>query len=310
LLPNGKVLVAGGFNSSASAELYDPASGTWSWTGSLNTARYFQTATLLANGTVLVAGGTSGSVMLPSAELYDPAGMAWATTGSLHSGRAYHSAILLPSGQVLVAGGFDGGNFLPSAELYDGGLGFSATWQPQIASFTSPLVSNACLTLTGSGFRGVSEGSGGDGSQNSPADYPAVQLRRLDNEQTVFLLSANWQTNSFTSAPVSGLEPGWTMVTMFVNGIPSTSSLLRLDAAAMPPICLANAAMPSGGACQFTFTNTPGLGFTVLAATNPTLPLCSWTVLGCATEVSPGQYQFADSQASSAPQRFYRVCSP
>ena len=60
LLPNGKVLVAGGtndFGTLASAELYDPASGTWTATGSLITARASHTATLLPNGKVLVAGG-------------------------------------------------------------------------------------------------------------------------------------------------------------------------------------------------------------------------------------------------------------
>ena len=60
LLPNGKVLVAGGSIAAAalsSAELYDPASGTWTATGSLGTARDSHTATLLPNGKVLVAGG-------------------------------------------------------------------------------------------------------------------------------------------------------------------------------------------------------------------------------------------------------------
>src|SRR5207302_1595113 len=77
LLPNGKVLVAGGYNFSflTSAELYDPASGTngtWTATGVLNTARTNHTATLLPNGKVLVAGGFNG-LYLTSAELYDPA---------------------------------------------------------------------------------------------------------------------------------------------------------------------------------------------------------------------------------------------
>src|SRR5262245_17180767 len=67
LLPNGKVLVAGGYNTIsgllASAELYDPATGRWSATGSLNTARQWQTATLLANGKVLVAGGLGSGGM-------------------------------------------------------------------------------------------------------------------------------------------------------------------------------------------------------------------------------------------------------
>ena len=69
------VLVAGGFDSSfnalASAELYDPASGTWTPTGSLNTARGEHTATLLPNGMVLAAGGFGASGVLASAELYE-----------------------------------------------------------------------------------------------------------------------------------------------------------------------------------------------------------------------------------------------
>jgi hypothetical protein len=156
----------------------------------------------------------------------------------------------------------------------------------------------------------VSEGSGGNGCQDSSADYPLVQLRRLDNEQTLFLLPTNWQANSFTSAPVTNLPAGWVMATMFVNGIPSASSLLRLDAAAMPPISLINVAPVSGGACQLTFTNAPGLGFTVLAATNPSQALNAWTVVGSATEVSPGHYQFTDPQAATTPRCFYRVRSP
>ena len=319
LLPSGKVLVAGGayYNGSSwvypsSAELYDPASGTWNRTGSLTIGRRWHTATLLPNGQVLVAGGEDiNSNPLSSAELYDPASGRWTTTGPLRTARESHTATLLANGRVLLAGGWNSSSGdLASAELYDVGLGFDASWQPQITTFTSPLATNGCLTLTGSGFRGVSEGSGGNGSQDSPADYPAVQLRRLDNEQTLRLLSTNWSTNSFISAPVSGLAPGWAMATVFVNGIPSKSSLLRLDAVAMPPICLTNAAKLSGGSCQFCFANTPGLGFTILAATNPALPLSSWTVLGCAAEVAPGQFQFTDSQATNSPRRFYRVRSP
>jgi hypothetical protein len=280
-------------------------------TGSLNTARVGHTATLLPNGKVLVAGGTlNASDSLASAELYDPASEIWTATAPLSTGRLDFTTTLLSNGKVLAAGGVGSNRALASAELYDVGLGFNTTWQPQIATSTSPLTNNGCLTLTGSRFRGVSEGSGGNSCQDSPADYPVVQLRRLDNEQTVFLLSTNWQTNSFTSAPVMGVPPGWAMATMFVNGIPSTSSLLRLDAVAMPPFWLTNPAKPSGGACRFGFASTPGLGFTVLAATNPALPLCNWTVLGSATEVSPGQFQFTDSHATNTPRCFYRVRSP
>ena len=91
LLPNGKVLVAGGQGASggnflSSAELYDPASGSWTTTGSLNTARADHTATLLPNGKVLVAGGYNGGPELTSAELYDPA------SGTGRHGQPQHRA--------------------------------------------------------------------------------------------------------------------------------------------------------------------------------------------------------------------------
>ena len=73
LLPNGKVLVEGGDGLSgerASAELYDPATGTWTLTGSLNVARQLHSATLLQDGRVLVAGGfSSNGFIINSVEL-------------------------------------------------------------------------------------------------------------------------------------------------------------------------------------------------------------------------------------------------
>src|SRR5450755_2384902 len=128
LLPNGKVLVAGGVNgpgdqtATAIAELYDPASGTWTATGSLVTARYVHSATLLPNGKVLVAGGfNDSSGYLASAELYDPASGTWTATGSLATARFLPAATLLPNGKVLVAGGnaLVGGGAIASAELCD-----------------------------------------------------------------------------------------------------------------------------------------------------------------------------------------------
>ena len=59
-----------------------------------------------------------------------------------------------------------------------------------------------------------------------------------------------------------------------------------------------------------TATNTPGVTCTVLGSTNPALPLATWYVLGVATEISPGQYQFTDLQATNSLQRCYRVRSP
>src|SRR5437660_7738765 len=114
LLSSGKVLVAGGQGSSgmlSSAELYDPATGRWSSTGSFTEYlfRVNHTATLLPNGKVLVAGGNSESFLTDHAELYDPATGSWSISGRLNFKREKHTATLLPNGKVLVAGGYDGG---------------------------------------------------------------------------------------------------------------------------------------------------------------------------------------------------------
>ena len=123
LLPNGRVLVAGGVYygvALASAELYDPASNTWSAAGSLTKERWEHTAMLLPNGKVLVAGGYSNNVgLLASAELYDPASNTWSAAGSLAAVRYGPTATLLPDGRVLVAGGSNNVGLLASAELYD-----------------------------------------------------------------------------------------------------------------------------------------------------------------------------------------------
>jgi hypothetical protein len=303
LLPNGKVLVPG----STSGEVYDPTTGRWTATGVLKTALGYLTATLLPNGKVLVTGGTGDN--LAGAEMYDPATGTWTTTVSLITGRQWHRATLLPNGKVLITGGYNSGRTLSSAEVYDVGLGFSAAFQAQIATATSPLGLGNSLALTGSGFRGVSEGSCGN-SQDSAADYPLVQLRSLESGQTTFLLATNWQTNSFASVPVWGFPPGYTLATVFVNGIPSTGSVLNVSVPVPTTTALTGTKRLTNGACQFCFTNTVGALIGVLATTNPALPLSNWTALGGVTEVSPGQFQFTDQQAANSARRFYRIRSP
>jgi len=110
LLPDGTVLVAGGYGTAgglASAELYDPGANTWTAiTSPMTSVRSRHTATLLPNGKVLVAGGYGTAGALASAELYDPATAQWTATGSLSETRIDYTATLLPNGKVLVAGGF------------------------------------------------------------------------------------------------------------------------------------------------------------------------------------------------------------
>lgn len=107
LLPNGKVLVTGGFSgdtsgdflsTTSSAELYDLAANAWTSAGNLATARA-STATLLPNGKVLVAGGTDATnftSVFGSVELYNPSANSWTAARNLASARCLpycHNAI-------------------------------------------------------------------------------------------------------------------------------------------------------------------------------------------------------------------------
>ena len=124
LLPSGNVLVAGGTPDDSvvlsSAEIYDPSSGTWSYTGSMTTARYVDTATLLPSGKVLVAGGCICAAPISNVELYDPVAGTWSAAASMAVDREDASATLLLNGIVLVAGGYQEGvpGQLSSAEIY------------------------------------------------------------------------------------------------------------------------------------------------------------------------------------------------
>jgi len=159
LLSSGKVLVAGGVDANdtalATAELYDPGSGTFTLTtGNMNDQRYTHTATLLGNGKVLLTGGTDATnSSVASAELYDPNAGTFSATGSMGTPRAGHRAILLNDGTVLVEGGTDeNGAPLVAAELYSPGTGlFAPTGSLQSPRFrhTATLLNGGTVLVTG-----------------------------------------------------------------------------------------------------------------------------------------------------------------
>ncbi len=134
VLADGRVLVTGGFGggaaalSLASAEIYDPSSGTWSGTGGMATGRVQHMATLLSDGRVLVVGGVSNR----ATEIYDPSTENWSKAADTIERRGDgHTATLLMDGRVLVAGGASGSRLQPfdvtSAEVYDP---VADTWTP------------------------------------------------------------------------------------------------------------------------------------------------------------------------------------
>jgi hypothetical protein len=126
LLPNGKVLIAGGMRRNQdfyqSAELFDPAGGTFQSTGEMLISRVGHVAVLLPNGKVLIAGGWIGRAPTDEAELYDPATGKFTAIAHMYVKRGRPEATLLHDGNVLITGGADGdgaGSIVVAAELFD-----------------------------------------------------------------------------------------------------------------------------------------------------------------------------------------------
>jgi hypothetical protein len=197
LLPNGKVLVAGGYINTksftgdrglSSAELYDPATGTWSGTGSMTDVHeQGETATLLSSGKVLVVAGFGSNSKTTTADLYDPAAGTWSQAAGLATARARHSATLLPDGQVLVAGGFGNasGAVLNTAEVYNP---TANTWSATASNLTvaryfhsATLLANGNVLLAG-GYGNT--GAKGGGALNSAELYNSLPAEHMRNIST------------------------------------------------------------------------------------------------------------------------------
>jgi MYXO-CTERM domain-containing protein len=147
LLPDGRVLVVGGIRIPAgapvdSAELYDPASDTWTPTSTpMSDRRSDHTATLLSDGTVLIAGGhtpnnySAAFDALQSAEVYVPAEDSWVDVEPMRSTRAGHTATLLQDGRVLVAGGEFLEGYMPGRGVYNQTRTLAEVYDARTSSF-------------------------------------------------------------------------------------------------------------------------------------------------------------------------------
>jgi N-acetylneuraminic acid mutarotase len=177
LLPSGEVLVTGGlgvngnYTSLASAELYDPKKGRWTVTGSMSVGRTGFTATLLANGQVLVVGGSDYQIRCyATAELYNPTTGQWTLTGSMSQPRCLQSATLLSNGDVLVSGGVNSlydysRPTVSGAEIYNPNTG---TWTPTGSLNTSRADTATSLLQNG---KVLTAGGYNNTGNNNPNTY-------------------------------------------------------------------------------------------------------------------------------------------
>ncbi len=299
LLPDGRVLVAGGAGDGAealaSAELYDPASGTWTLTGPMNVARTDHKPVLMPGGKVMVLGGFNDAGPLASVELYEPASGKWKTTGNMIERRLWNSVTLLPSGKVLVIGGSSTCNgeycVLATTELYDPA---TETWTAAGSLTTPRVIDHVALLLNGKVL--VAGGYNRSGKLTECELFepdpgpPPVPARLPTLTRSIARLTGAAIPSSNTVSPVA---------------VATTSLAVRVT-----EIILTDSARLPNGAFQFTFTNSPGMSFTVLGTTNLGEPVENWQARGGPVEILPGRYQFTDPHATNSVQWFYRVRSP
>src|SRR5271157_980588 len=206
LLPDGRVLIVGGTDDK-SAELYDPATGTFSLTGSMVYSQPGATATLLRDGRVLITGGTDGSLdenPVASAELYDPKTGTFSPTGSMTTARSTPAATLLSDGRVLIVGDEDRSfDAKPSAELYDPSTGtFSPTGSPVKlrAGNTATLLSDGRVLIAG---------GTGTGAYN---DSTATSAELYDPTTGKFALTGSMTTSRWSGHTATLLSGGRVLI--------------------------------------------------------------------------------------------------
>jgi WD40 repeat protein len=206
LLQNGKVLITGGnvfrgyptgLPSSASAELYDPSVGQSVAIGDMSVARTGHTASLLADGRVLIFGGTASGT--PSAEIYDPSGGTFAPVPNPLFSRSGHTATVLPSGKVLFTGGQDSSGTLATAEMYDPATNMFAA----VGSMTEPrthhtatLLPNGKVLVAGGGVTSSVLGAGVplDVSPQLMVDSPSNTAELFDPQTGTFASAGTMNT--------------------------------------------------------------------------------------------------------------------
>lgn len=239
------IILANGFISSAQ----QPAEA-WSNAGNLLAARASHTATLLNDGTVLIAGGENASGILASAEIFDPvSGTSRATTGAMTSARKNHTALLLDDGRVLIAGGEDANGVLASAEAYDPRTGtFTALASMSEARryHTATLLNDGTVVITGG------EGSDGKG---------LVSIERFDPQSGLFMLLGAKLDVPRAQHTATLLQDGRILIAGGRNGQTALASTVYFD-----PVAITVAAGLSLAEARYAHTATQVLWGNVVFA--------------------------------------------
>jgi GH25 family lysozyme M1 (1,4-beta-N-acetylmuramidase) len=229
------------------------------------------------------------STAIKSVEIYDPATGVWVATNSLNVGRYEAAAALLPNGNVLVAGGLTIPGNDTDSEVFDTGLSFSNAWRPQVTNINVSPALDAPVVLGGALFRGGSEGSGGNGSQDSAADYPLVQLRALESGESIFLTVTNWATNALATVALTNFPQGWALETVFVDGVPSQSGIVNVSKP-VATVILSNLTQYYDGAAESVSVTTVPAGLTVSVTYNgsssPPTNVGSYTVVATVVDTN------------------------
>ncbi len=295
LLSDGRVLLAGGFGVGgrlASAEVCNPA-GTCGSVGSMTSARQYPAATTMSDGRVLISGGYFNGP-LNSVEIYNPNTAAWTAAAPMAFARYLHTSTLLPNGKVMVVGGYGSSGELTSCEIYDPVANqWTATGSLATARYyhSTTLLPNGNMLVAGG------------------ANFTINQI--LSSAELYKPNSGTWTViDSMHSIRYGHTASLLNNGKVFVAGGANLSNVALAGAELFDP----NTATWSSGISlsrtsgfQWSFSAPPGAGYSILASSDITLPVASWTRLFSVFEISPGQFRFVDPQVTGIPQRFYRL---
>ncbi len=201
LLPDGRVLLAGGTNSGgpvSALEIFDPSSDSFSGAGILGSPVSQHAAATLADGRVLIVGGSDGTNALATTYLFDPSSNSITSGPNLSTPRVGASATTLLDGLVLVAGGNDGSNDLASAEIYDPAAN---TFSPAPSSLAAPRSGHLAILLPNNNSVLILGGT------SAGTDLASAELYWP------------WTGNFHSTGAMSATRPGLTASPLSVDGV-------------------------------------------------------------------------------------------